>query len=191
LQAKPVEVNKEENGRKLQLVKHIALGMPDKTPGKEEMVKLTLKLPDGKQADLVIYEKKYDSATCKEIVSDFVMHNYIIPAEAASIYRYVRSIISRLVMERETTAISNEMAALRYPKVIEKCANPTDVRSIIGGADKALAELGATLASRLGSHGPGAEVIQSICKRNIEKSRHHNRMCFATHYGNEDPPDEA
>jgi len=135
------------------------------------------------QVEFPIPEAKTDSASCKELVSDFVMQNFIVPAESASLYRLVRSLLSRVNIEKQADGLIKEIDLLRYPRLIEGCTTPTEVRNLISDADKKLHHLREEVQKRIGAHGPAAEMICMILERNIEKTRHHNRMAFATRYG--------
>merc|ERR1712157_943 len=60
---------------------------------------------------LDVKEHQTSSEDCKRVVQEFVHKYGVLKAETTSLYRYVRSVVQRALMERETEAIVNEISA--------------------------------------------------------------------------------
>jgi len=117
----------------------------------------------------------FGSNICKELVDDFVLANYIVPAEGVSLYRYVRALVSRLMMEYETIAITDEINQLRWDAKEVAKSHTADIRVKVDADDKKLRDLGRSLRDRIGRHGPAAPLVIKILQRSIDKTLHFNR----------------
>merc|ERR1719326_2602571 len=108
----------KEDKHKLHLIKTINLLLP-----REGMIlSMEIETAGGTKDTLDIVdskEKGYGSQYCKEKTEDFIKKNWIVPAEGASLYRFIRSVISRILMERETNTIITEIDTYRFNKVME------------------------------------------------------------------------
>lgn len=180
------------DARKLHLIKAINLKLP--APGC--IISMEIETAGGRKADLDIPDAKerFNSSACKELTHDFVLQNYIVPAEGASLYRFIRSVLSRLLMERETNVILGELDSFRYNKVTEGCAhrpggkdqtsNASEVRMLLHTAEERLRDLAGAVPERIGRHGPSSQLLVDILLRSIEKTKIYNKMAFAVNYGN-------
>lgn len=184
---KPVE--SEKNTRKLHLIKQIILQKPRylERYGSNSIVSMDIELASGDKVSLDIPETRYDSDNCKEITNDCVFQNNIIPAEGASLYRFVRSVISRMLMERETNNIIVEIDKQRYAEVMRghtvSAANASTIRGLLHTADDELRHLAGAVPGRIGKHGPSSQLLVDILLRSIEKTKIYNKMAFTCNYG--------
>lgn len=139
--------------------------------------------------------QKYHSELCKELVEDFVLHNFVIPAESVSLYRYVRSILNRLSMEAETIAITNEMDKLRLNESATQRMHPSEMKRKVKEREEKLTKLRKSLSERIGSHGPGASLIIKVLERSIDKTTYYNQYLrhaiLGTSGADEDMDDEG
>jgi len=169
--------------RKLHLIKAITLQLP--RPGC--ILSMEIETAAGRKAPLDVEDKKdkYSSDKCKELTQDFVMQNFIVPAEGASLYRFIRSVISRMLMERETNTIISEIDTQRFNKILEnhRSAEHGEVRKLLRLAEAQLRELAGAVPDRIGRHGPASQLLVDILLRSIEKTKIYNRMAFAVNYG--------
>lgn len=169
--------------RKLHLIKAINLQLP--RPGC--ILSMEIETAAGRKAPLDVEDKKdkYSSEKCKELTQDFVMQNFIVPAEGASLYRFIRSVISRMLMERETNTIISEIDTQRFNKILEnhRSAEHAEVRKVLRVAEAQLRELAGAVPDRIGRHGPASQLLVDILLRSIEKTKIYNRMAFAVNYG--------
>jgi len=172
--------------QKLHLIKTINLQLP--RPGC--IISMDVETAGGRKAELDVLDKKdkYSSDACKELTHDFVLQNFVVPAEGASLYRFIRSVLSRLLMERETNIILGEMDSYRYNKVTEglaaeKGANGSQVRMQLHTAQESLRDLAEHVTERIGKHGPSSQLLVDILLRSIEKTKIYNRMAFAVNFG--------
>eukprot|EP00747_Dinoflagellata_sp_TGD_P168431 gnl/TRDRNA2_/TRDRNA2_194785_c0_seq1.p1 gnl/TRDRNA2_/TRDRNA2_194785_c0~~gnl/TRDRNA2_/TRDRNA2_194785_c0_seq1.p1 ORF type:complete len:293 (-),score=63.06 gnl/TRDRNA2_/TRDRNA2_194785_c0_seq1:120-998(-) len=144
-------------------------------PEAGQLVAVKLKLGDEKEETLVIPEDKATSDNCKQIVNDFIEDNVILPTENTSLYRYVRSVVQRASMEKEVSAIVEEINNLRFERYAKtKPGEPTE--NLLTQSKAQLSTLASDLPSRIGQHGSGATVVTQILKRNIEKMKLINEM---------------
>jgi len=174
------------DSRKLHLIKTIQLELP--RPGC--IISMNIETAGGRKAELDVADRedKYDSAQCKELTHDFILQNFIVPAEGASLYRFIRSVLSRLLMERETNAILGEIEAFRYNKVTEAPGHhgavpASQIRMLLHTADEKLRDLAGVVPDRIGRHGPSSQLLVDILLRTIEKTKIYNRMAFAVNFG--------
>lgn len=178
--------------RKLHLIKTINLQLPRAGC----IISMDIETAGGRKAELDVLDNKdkYSSESCKELTHDFVLQNFVVPAEGASLYRFIRSVLSRLLMERETNLILGEMDSCRYNKVTEglavqttgaagKSSTASQVRMALHTAEEKLRDLALCIAERIGKHGPSAQLLVDILLRSIEKTKIYNRMAFAVNFG--------
>jgi hypothetical protein len=176
------------DNKKLHLIKAINLQLPREGC----LLSMEIETAVGKE-NLDILDKKeaYSSAACKEKTHDFILHNFIVPAEGASLYRFIRSVISRILMERETNTILGEIDSFRFNKVVEGrrvtaadgTQNVSEVRGLLHDAEAKLRDLALSVSDRIGRHGPSSQLLVDILLRSIEKTKIYNRMAFAVNYG--------
>jgi hypothetical protein len=179
--------SKKSDERKYHMIKAVNLLLP--LDG--QIVSMEIESAAGKKDKLVIEDNpaKYDSATCKQKTEDFIQNNFIVPAEGASLYRFIRSLVSRLLMERETNTILAEIDKHRFNKICEAKfgtatkANMNEVRNLLHEAEEALRNLSDALPARIGKHGPASQLLIDIMLRSIEKTKIYNRMAFAVNFG--------
>lgn len=183
---KPMDTRKDL--RKLHLIKKITLVKPRQV-GRlncNSIVSMDIELGNGDTVPLDIPEKKFDSETCKEITNDCVFQNSIVPAEGASMYRYVRSVISRVQMEKETNAIISEIDTQKYAEVTKghqiSLANASTIRTLLHTAESNLKELAKNVPGRIGKHGPSSQLIVDILLRSIEKTQVYNKFAYTCNF---------
>jgi hypothetical protein len=119
-------------------------------------------------------KKKYRSDLCKELVQDFVLQNFVIPAEGVSLYRYIRSLINRLSMEQETIAITKEIDNLRWNPAEHVQMVMLQKRHKLDDDEKKLTDLRNSLRDRIGTHGPAASLVIRVLERSIDKTKSFN-----------------
>jgi len=120
-------------------------------------------------------KKTYRSDLCKELVQDFVLQNFIFPAEGVSLYRYIRSLINRLTMEQETAAITEEMDKLRWNSAEYVNMHVTQKKAKMDDDEMKINILRKSLRERIGTHGPAAPLIIRVLERSIDKTKHYNQ----------------
>lgn len=179
------------DSKRLHMIKAINLQLPKAGC----LVSMEIETAAGKKAELHVADDKkdYSSDACKELTSDFILQNFIIPGEGASLYRFIRSVISRLLMERETTVILGEIDASRFNKVLEarnlatsskaNSANASEVKNALHVVEGTLRDLAGAVPDRIGKHGPSSQLLVDILLRSIEKTKIYNKMAFTINYG--------
>jgi hypothetical protein len=146
------------------------------TCGEDELLRLTVSL--GKREGTLLVRKTENTLKdWKRITDEFVETHAVLPTEATSLYRYIRSVIDRTLMEREALAVIEEINEQSFEKLARnRHQSSTNDDEIVKTAAAALTTLGSTLATRIGSHGNGGMVICQILHRNIEKMKLINEM---------------
>jgi hypothetical protein len=158
------------------------------TPQEDELLRLTVSL--GKRS-AVLTVKKFETTAkdWKRVTDEFVEANAVLPTEATSLYRYIRSVIDRTIMEREVLAVIEEINSKSFEALSRNRhgSSATD-EELVKMANDSLTTLASTLPTRVGSHGNGGMVICQILHRNIEKMKLINDMAVrvARHDGRTD-----
>merc|ERR1719463_934468 len=142
----------------------------------DELLRLTVSL--GKREGILSVKKNENTAKdWKRITDEFVEKNAVLPTEATSLYRYIRSVIDRTLMEKEAIAVIEEINEESFEKKKKnKHGSSATDDEIVLLANSALTTISSTLATRIGSHGNGSMVICQILHRNIEKMKLINEM---------------
>mmetsp|Transcript_8001 Transcript_8001/g.17840 ORF Transcript_8001/g.17840 Transcript_8001/m.17840 type:complete len:327 (-) Transcript_8001:85-1065(-) len=165
-----------QNQRRGRTIKHID---PDK-PEYGTIVQLRVELADGSAHILQVRDDQAAPQDCKKAVNQFIQENTVLDAEQHSLYRYVRSMVERVRLERDTQKIVDEINALHLEEVAHKSGvninNAINMNQIKENARKQLSELSDNLESRLGKRGPGAAIVTMILRRNIEKMKMINEV---------------
>jgi hypothetical protein len=144
--------------------------------GEDELLRLTVSL--GKREGVLSVKKTENTAKdWKRITDEFVEKNAVLPTEATSLYRYIRSVIDRTLMEKEAVAVIEEINEQSFEKLVKKKhgSSASDDEIVRMAADR-LTTISSQLATRIGSHGNGGMVICQILHRNIEKMKLINEM---------------
>lgn len=114
-----------------------------------------------------------------EKVIGFVEQNSILQTETMSLFRYIRTVVQRAVMEKEVATVISDISSQSLQKLIENRGKPEP--GVLGddelhaAAEKRLDVLLAELPERLGQTS-GAPVITQVLRRNIEKMKLMNSM---------------
>eukprot|EP00397_Hematodinium_sp_SG-2012_P034606 GEMP01037129.1.p1 GENE.GEMP01037129.1~~GEMP01037129.1.p1 ORF type:complete len:308 (+),score=72.26 GEMP01037129.1:211-1134(+) len=113
-------------------------------------------------------------------VVNFITENSILQTETMSLYRYIRCVVQRALMEKEVTTIiediNNQNLETLMAKRGERQPGVLDDKQLHQTAEKHLDVLAAELMERVGHHGSGATVVTQILKRNIEKMKLMNNL---------------
>eukprot|EP00927_Polykrikos_kofoidii_P067504 TRINITY_DN62990_c0_g1_i1.p1 TRINITY_DN62990_c0_g1~~TRINITY_DN62990_c0_g1_i1.p1 ORF type:complete len:377 (-),score=52.52 TRINITY_DN62990_c0_g1_i1:41-1171(-) len=165
-----------EETRKLAQITNIHLSKPEKG----QLINIAVEIDGYKRrwAHFVINEQATDQTHCKKQVSRFIKEQLILPGEALSLYRYVRSVLQRAMMEAETQKVIDDINALNFDELMKtesEKLNDGDPRPsseyIIELAEEELSSLSETIERRIGHHGAGAEIVGRILRRSMDKMK--------------------
>lgn len=123
---------------------------------------VTIEVPEGRTG----------SEDCRRIVRAFIAEHQVLPSESKSLYRFLRSVTQRALMQRETTAVIAEIDAQRLGAEVGAAGTS---RSAFA-AELGLKRLAAEIPERLGQNGVCAGLVAQILSRNIEKTRLINKL---------------
>jgi len=125
--------------------------------------------------DLAIYEEPPQQV--KETVVRFVRAEKLLPTEGTSLYRLVKSLRQRQVVLRETQKLIYDIQSQHLGERYQGLADGQEVPdSLAGEASEALGQIERSIAHRLGASGVGAQFVQKVLTRNIEKLKMINDM---------------
>lgn len=119
-----------------------------------------------------------DAATpedCKMLTEAFLKKYSVSPTHSTSLYRLVRAVTSRALLEQETHAVLAEIDAASTDTICEDLANreksPKERAEACLKAQEHLDELIASLPQRMGQSGPAASLVRDMLKRNAQKMK--------------------
>lgn len=152
-------------------INKIALKRPDDSRG--VLVNIALSLTTNKEEYLEIPQDHASPADCKRITQEFVEKVKISPTHTTSLYRFVRSVTSRSLLEYEALRIIAEIDRcniehiLQEPENVDK--NVDEKRVLKDQAETNLDKLMQNIPHRLGHAGPAAKLVRDMLMRNVEK----------------------
>lgn len=158
-------------------IKGISLRSGDKSG---ELMTVTVELGKRNASFAVsIPEPNYDrEAYKKELwqkIVTFIADSSIVATETMSVYRYVRCVVQRALMEKEVTAIIEDINNQNLDTLMKKRGDRQpgvlDDDQLHQAAERHLDSLGAELPDRIGSQGSGAVVVTQVLMRNIAKMK--------------------
>eukprot|EP00928_Gymnodinium_smaydae_P026046 TRINITY_DN20558_c0_g2_i1.p1 TRINITY_DN20558_c0_g2~~TRINITY_DN20558_c0_g2_i1.p1 ORF type:complete len:365 (+),score=65.43 TRINITY_DN20558_c0_g2_i1:81-1175(+) len=145
-------------------------------PSNGMILSMKLELSGSREEVLEIPRKASSSEDCKLIVKSFIERNLVSAREAASLYRYIRSVVQRINMELETDDILNLMHELHFDTVAQLASEDSTGKDVERVAEQEFQSIEANLNERIGSNGSGGVFLMQILKRSIEKMRRTNEI---------------
>jgi len=150
-------------------------------PGFLARVELTLGLRE--LLALEVPEGCESAERLSRLVQGFVDKNSIMPEESTSLYRFVRNAVQRIVLERETEALVEEIGCQHLDVLMRDrlaASGKGDIQEIrkeaMREAEYNLRVLAEEVPRRIGQCGTGAAIVSMILQRNIEKMKLINDM---------------
>lgn len=174
--AKKVDPLKDVGSSKYQCVKNIELLKASNA----NAVSLRVDLDNEKGVNLDVPAGSISAEAIKDIANSFMDKHKVLPTENTSLYRLLRSLVQRSVLEKETSDIVAEINALHYDQLphtlkdeLGKHHQPAGVeaRRLASRAESRLNALHESIPNRIGQHGPGASIISQILQRNVAKMK--------------------
>lgn len=155
-------------------ISNVTLEPPD--PPAIVKLRFSLVSDDGREIDRFLEIKPEDASSeqCKKLCTAFMQLHNVLPTEGSSLYRLVRSIVIRVLMEQESEKISQEIKAQRFENILDgrnlwEFSEMVDMHKAKERSDARLRELSESLKVRLGQHGAGSEILEQIFRKSIEK----------------------
>lgn len=132
---------------------------------------------------------------CKRCVAEFLREHPVVPGDATSLYRFVKSVTQRAIMESETRQILSEMQELSFTSLMANqrksdavmpdstpfpspTARPAEV---LKSGNDGLKRLKGELRDRVCSRGPASEILVHLLARCIEKAKLVNQLSEQAH----------
>lgn len=150
-------------------------------PGFLARVELTLGLRE--LLALEVPEGCESSERLSRLVQGFVDNNAIMPNESTSLFRFVKNAVHRIVLERETEALVEEIGCQHLDVLMRDrlaASGKGDIQEIrkaaMREAEYNLRVLAEEVPKRIGQCGTGAAIVCMILQRNIEKMKLINDM---------------
>lgn len=148
------------------------------------LVMMKIELENSEEAPMLeVTEAECSPDDVKRLTNQFIDDHHILPTENTSLYRYIRSVVQRAQMERETAAIVEEINSQRFELMVQDPKyssvgklSAEDSEKIVAEANAALAKIAEGIPKRIGQHGSGATIVNTILKRNVEKMKLINEM---------------
>lgn len=165
---------------KFRPIEKIELQQPQ--AGKVVSIKITLET-SAEPVTLDIGEAETGSDACKRLTNQFIDDHSVLPTENTSLYRYIRSVVQRALMEKETKVIIDEINRLKFETLLKspKYADldktlSANISKIVNEGAHELQRISASIPTRIGQHGSGATVVNTVLKRNVEKLKLINEL---------------
>mmetsp|Transcript_62329 Transcript_62329/g.182070 ORF Transcript_62329/g.182070 Transcript_62329/m.182070 type:complete len:294 (-) Transcript_62329:84-965(-) len=165
-----------------------------KEPGDGVLASAAVKLEKGGEvtvAQLSVPDSKFRPDDVKHLTQEFIDANQVNPAESTSLYRFLRTVVQRVRVEKETASMIDEIQSnsleslLKKPPDDDEHANMT-VAQLRSYAEARLKGLKDGVQRRLGD-GTGANILSSMLMQNIDKTLSINELCAKFHQ----PPSEV
>lgn len=153
-------------------IRHIVL----KAPKAGVVVAMSVDVK-GEEQELQVLADQTSSSECKNLVVDFVQKHRIMPSETTSLYRFVRSLVQRALMESQTAALIDEINAQHFERVLQVRGPTASSTALLNGARDKLDRLSRDIQERIGYQGTGALIVTEILHRNMDKLRLINDLC--------------
>jgi len=157
------------------------VALKEPRPGFLARVELTLGLRE--LLALEVPEGCESAERLSRLVQGFVDKNSIMPEESTSLYRFVRNAVQRIVLERETEALVEEIGCQHLDVLMRDrlaASGKGDIQEIrkeaMREAEYNLRVLAEEVPRRIGQCGTGAAIVSMILQRNIEKMKLINDM---------------
>jgi len=130
-----------------------------------------------KVADIDVPEAKSSADDIRRRTKDFIAAHEVDSAEGTSLYRFLRTVVQRAMMEKETAAIVDKIQNRSLDRVLKEA--PEGTLSVEGArtqAEAQLQQLSEEIEQRLGERGTGVAILSMMLRQNIEKMRRINSL---------------
>lgn len=151
-------------------------------PGPAVLATVQISLKDKKASQVMLHvpEARASVDDIKRITQDFVRENQVDPVESTSLYRFLRTVVQRALVEQETIAIVEEIKHKNLDVLVreadQKGSREGNVDDLKERAKEELLALKDQIQLRLGDQGTGATIVSLILRQNIEKMLHINEL---------------
>mmetsp|Transcript_94832 Transcript_94832/g.178431 ORF Transcript_94832/g.178431 Transcript_94832/m.178431 type:complete len:317 (+) Transcript_94832:143-1093(+) len=133
------------------------------------------------EAYLEIPRDRADADHCKRLTEEFVKKYKVAFTHSTSLYRLVRAVTSRALLEQETQQVITEIDNCNSERIYEDLANRDKTSSeraeLVVKAQERLDNLINSLPQRMGQTGPAAILVGDMLKRNAMKMKLFNAAC--------------
>lgn len=148
-----------------------------KEPEADVLATVAVSLDGGSQALMIhLSEGRTSAQEIKHQTQDFIAANEVDPRESTSLYRFLRTVAQRAVLEKETIGIVGEIQRHCVAHMLEEAEGKQDVSDMKLKAEKALTKLQDDIHRRLGEQGTGTSILTMMLRNNIEKMIHINEL---------------